>query len=125
MPKEYLTPLGFRAWALGLVLAEREPHRPATSWRSGYRTGASVARAQMQTNKPYGLLPSTMGLDGKPASWSGSDHPAIRPQHLAVDPGSVRSHQEGNCRGDVLRLPKSFQRVHLRESGDHVRRFAF
>lgn len=45
-----------------------------------------------------------------------SDHAAVRPQRLAVDPRPVRSGEEGNRGGDIFRLSQPLERRELRES---------
>ena len=54
----------------------------------------------------------------------GSDDPAVGPQRLAVDPGAVRAHEEGDDVGDVLGLAESFQRRHLGQPIDRLLRLA-
>src|SRR5436190_17685235 len=53
-----------------------------------------------------------------------SDHAAIGAQGLAVDPCAVRSGEERDAGGDVRRRAETFQRIHLGETLDDLRRFA-
>jgi hypothetical protein len=54
----------------------------------------------------------------------GSDDPAIGAQRLAVDPGAVRTCEEGHRVGDILRLAETFQRRQLGEAIDYLLRLA-
>ncbi|MHC2296464.1 hypothetical protein ACVJBD_000670 [Rhizobium mongolense] len=46
------------------------------------------------------------------------DHATIGAQDLSVDPGAVRTSEEGNGSGDVVGPTEAFERVHLRHAGN-------